>query len=41
MTDYELGAWDCMDGIPSRNLSNDYLNGYADQYAMEARNDTK
>lgn len=41
MTDYELGIKDCMQGLPSRNLSKEYLDGYGHQYEMEARNDSK
>jgi len=35
-SDYELGAMDCMfTGKPKEHASQDYLDGFGDQYAQE------
>ena len=36
MSDYEQGVQDCKNGvIPKDDMSDEYCNGYGDQYAKE------
>jgi hypothetical protein len=36
MTDYEKGVNDCLIGIPHKEgMSDEYTNGYSDQYTAE------
>ena len=39
-SEYELGAMDCMfTGNPKEHASQEYLDGFGDQYAQEQQND--